>query len=148
MVFLIILFVGSVIISALLNQALFHIGSILITCIGIYLSISHLINLKHFKNNGFKAEATIIDIQVEQDKRKDRQIPHDKYKVYISYTTSGTTKKAELNFYSSSMKIGDTIQIYIDNSDHDKFIYAGIDPVVGGIMFSAIGMVLTFFSLH
>lgn len=61
----------------------------------------------NFKENGVEHTAVIYDIQIHYDSDGDRE--HD---VYIEYDIEDQTYRRPLNFYISSMNIGDEITIY------------------------------------
>lgn len=100
------------------------------------------INDSNFKKNAMKTEATIIDIREYTD--YDDEIEHD---VFIEYRVQGNVYNKELDYYSSSMRIGGSVTIYYDPKNPNDFVSEGasigiIACSIIGAIFAIIGSVL------
>ena len=90
-------------------------------------------------HEGEQVTATITSIR---GRRKHRR-------VYIRYIFNNEVYEAKLGYYSSSMRIGDDVELYINKDDPEDYIYAGNGPIVLGVIFIVIGIfVLLSFLQH
>ncbi|MCI7767158.1 MAG: DUF3592 domain-containing protein [Oscillospiraceae bacterium] len=85
------------------------------------------------------AEITDIDTYTKRSNHKNRTY-HD---VYVEYEYDGVTYSEELDYYTSGMKKGDDIEIYVDPDDPSRsrsnpFVFSAIMAVFG-LVFGGIG---------
>lgn len=87
--------------------------------------------------------AMIVDIQAE---------PGDGRRVYVSYNVDGENYFGRLSYYTSSMRIGQEIEIYVDSSNPEKIRSGGIlvfCAIFGGIglAFFVIGVLMILYCI-
>ncbi len=94
--------------------------------------IIHTISFNTFKSNAetVLAEITYIDLK---SARSDSSTRTD---VRVSYTVDGQQYETKLNYYTTGMHVGDTIEIYVDPESPSK-IEAG--TVLGDVIFMLVG---------
>ena len=124
------------------------IGLILLGLAFFALGVYVLLNPAHYDSS---ATAVISKIEVTGsewvDYGSDNQVLEDTYAVYVSYSFNGTEiKDAELDCYSSTMKVGDSIDIEFNADDTSHVSEAGFDfmPIifmVAGAAAAAIGVI-------
>lgn len=113
------------------------VGAILLGLVFLVLGIYFLINPHEYE---YTATATISDIQVtggEWVTEGDTNRYEENHTVYVDYSFSGKEiKGAELGSYSSSMKVGDSIEIQFDSDDLTHVSETGFDlfPVVAIVL--------------
>lgn len=97
--------------------------------------IIHTVSFNKFKSNAetVLAEITYIDLR---SARSDSSTRTD---VRVSYTVDGQQYETKLNYYTSGMHVGDTIEIYADPDDPSKI---KADTVLGDVIFMLVGGVL------
>ncbi len=94
--------------------------------------IIHTVSFNTFKSNAetVLAEITYIDLR---SARSDSSTRTD---VRVSYTVDGQQYETKLNYYTTGMHVGDTIEIYVDPENPSK-IEAG--TVLGDVIFMLVG---------
>ncbi len=120
--------------------------------IGLLIIVSGFVTAgaqRDFQNHAEKTTAVITDIDTTITRSgNDKKTSHT---AYVSYKVDGKRYEEALNYYSSTMRIGDKIEVYYD-SDNPKdvraksigltlplYIFGGIFSLIGGI-FVAINM--------
>jgi len=83
----------------------------------LLLVVSSKLKAKLNDPNMIKTTATIVDILVEGSG------DDTSHTTYVEYTLNGETRKAQLNYYSSSMRIGNTEEILVDPGD-PSYVYS------------------------
>ena len=124
---------------------IFFIGLLLIV-VGITVGVFIYQDAQSFMQTGVKAEGTIKDIQVENIRETDSDgnyITRYDYTVMITYKTEdGTILTSRLGYYDSSMKQGDSIEIFY-NPDNPAEIRTGDTstfPLFFGGIFTLVGL--------
>lgn len=82
-----------------------------------------------YKKNGIETVATITRIEHETDSDGD-----DNASVYVSYTANGENYEGKLDYYSSFMRVGNTVKIFYMPDDPQDMISAGSNVVLVTIM--------------
>ena len=94
---------------------------IIFAVIGILLlagAVGFYVKNTKFKNNAVEITGKIVDIQSYRD--SDDDLNHS---VYVSYSLDGEEyNNVPLNFYSSSMYVGQSITLYCDPKHPEKTI--------------------------
>lgn len=128
------------------NKVLYILGSVFLP-IGVLILIIAgfvLANSQKFYSNAQTTEAIITDIVSTRDIDNGRN-----YDVYINYEIDGTKyDDVRLNYYNSSMDIGDTITVYYDPSNPSKvrmkmgsiLVLFALVPI--GVIFTFVGLLL------
>ena len=82
-----------------------------------------------YRKNGIETVATITRIEHETDSDGD-----DNASVYVSYTVNGENYEGKLDYYSSFMRVGNTVKIFYMPDDPQDMISAGSNVVLVTIM--------------
>lgn len=82
-----------------------------------------------YRKNGIETIATITRIEHETDSDGD-----DNASVYVSYTVNGENYEGKLDYYSSFMRVGNTVKIFYMPDDPQDMISAGSNVVLVTIM--------------
>ena len=82
-----------------------------------------------YRKNGIETVATITRIERKTDSDGD-----DKESVYVSYTVDGENYEGKLDYYSSFMRVGNTVKIFYMPDDPQDMISAGSNVVLVTIM--------------
>lgn len=100
----------------------------------LFSGIIHMISFNAFKNSAetVLAEITYID---PKSAYSDSSTHTD---VLVSYTVDGQKYETELNYYTTGMQVGDTIEIYV-NPDNPSKIKA--DVIIGDVIFMIVGSI-------
>lgn len=124
------------------------VGLILIGLAFFALGVYILLNPAHYDSS---ATAVISKIEVTGSEWRnvgaDDEVLEDTHAVYVSYTFNGTEiKDALLDCYSSTMKVGDSIDIEFNADDTAHVSEAGFDfmPIIfmaAGAAAAAVGVV-------
>ena len=131
------------------RKIMIFLGS-LFTFIGLItlgLGVWLYINTQSFKENAKQTEARIIDIQSEY---RNEDID---YNVYVTFNVDGKIYYGELNYYTSSMNIGDQVKIYYDPDNPNNFRSNNfeIGIIIAGIIgfaFTAIGLIFLIINIR
>lgn len=99
--------------------------------------IIHTVSFNSFKS---KAETVLAEITYI-DSRSARRDSSTRTDVWVSYTVDGQQYETKLNYYTTGMHVGDTIEIYVDPENPSK-IKAG--TVLGDVIFMLVGGVFAF----
>ena len=104
----------------------------------IFLSFAIKLNLQEIPEDYIKTEATITRIEeIRMPGSNSFDEPNYDYHVYVSYAYGGRTyENVEYGSYSSSMKEGDAVLLYLDPNAPGEFI---CDPE-GSFIFVIIGI--------
>ena len=100
--------------------------------LGIYTIWSYAKELNRFRIEGYEVIARITEISGMYDNRK----------AFITYTAADKEQTVELSYYSNSMRVGDKVKIYVNDTNPQDYVYVGKGPVVMCILFVLIGIVL------
>jgi len=122
---------------------------ILLAIIGIIITIASTTSLNNFKEYAEKTEAVISDIALRRTSSSGSTGSNGyTTDVFVEFYANGNTVSAKLNYYSSNMRIGDSIVIYFDPRN-PTIVRAEADPFIGmmllvtlcgmGLIFSCIG---------
>ena len=111
--------------------AVYLIGFISVA-LGVYTIRSYHKKAGRFRAEGAETTAKIVDIT---GSRKN-------LKALISYEAAGEEQTAELDYYSSGMKVGDNIKIYVSGESPQDFMYINKGPTIMGALFILIGIIL------
>lgn len=107
---------------------------ILVMVTGVFLSISE----KEFQEKALTTTAVITDIDTHITRKKGKtKKDHD---VYVEYEVGGQKYRSELNVYKSSMREGNSIEVFYDPANpKDARVKAGgvniILVVIGAFVF-------------
>lgn len=82
-----------------------------------------------YRKNGIETVATITRIERKSDSDGD-----DNESVYVSYTVDGENYEGKLDYYSSFMRVGNTVKIFYMPDDPQDMISAGSNVVLVTIM--------------
>ena len=82
-----------------------------------------------YRKNGIETVATITRIEHETDSDGD-----DNASVYVSYTVNGENYEGKLDYYSSFMRVGNTVKIFYMPDDPQDMISAGSNVAFVTIM--------------
>ena len=82
-----------------------------------------------YRKNGIETVATITRIERKTDSDGD-----DNASVYVSYTVDGENYEGKLDYYSSFMRVGNTVKIFYMPDDPQDMISAGSNVVLVTIM--------------
>ena len=105
---------------------------IIFALIGSFVTISHIRKRNLLSHEGEQVIATITSIHGDR--------------AYIRYIFNNEEYETKLYYYSSTMRIGDDVELYINKDDPKDYVYAGNGPIVLGVIFIVIGIfVLLFF---
>ena len=102
--------------------------------IGLLIFISSQTKLNKLKTNGFKTEATISSIHSSSDDESTT--------VFVTFTTlDGREITTTLNYYSSSMYTGQTIELYYDPENPGKVMVDSNFFIVFPLVFAGCGSI-------
>ena len=105
---------------------------------GFFVTISHIKKRNLLSYEGEQVIATITSIR---GGRKHRR-------AYIRYIFNNEEYETKLYYYSSAMRIGDDVELYINKDDPEDYVYAGNGPIILGIIFIVIGIFVPLFFLQ
>ena len=105
---------------------------------GAFIAINHIKKRNLLSHEGEQVIATITSIR---GRRKHRR-------AYIRYIFNNEEYETMLYYYSSSMRIGDDVELYINKDDPEDYVYAGNGPIELGVIFIVIGIVPLLFLQH
>jgi len=118
---------------------IFFIIGIVSTIVGIGTTMHRLNTI----SNAERVTATITDIRTFRD--ADGYINN---RAYVRYSVGGRTIDARLNWSSTNMRVGQTVELYVNRYDPYRFISAGavgwvlaLLPFIFTITFGTIGVV-------
>ena len=111
---------------------------IILALLGASVSINHIKKRNLLSHEGEQVIATITSIS---RRRKHRR-------AYVRYIFNNEEYETKLDYYSSEMRIGDYVELYINKDDPEDYVYAGNGPVVLGVIFIVIGIVPLLFLQH
>jgi len=114
--------------------------------VGIAFTIASVISAAEPKINGIKVDAIIVNI-VEEDIGLDADgINQYDYHVYVDYTDNEGVIHSNIESYnySSSMKVGDTVEVEYNPNNPDELVHQSL---VGDIIFIIIGLACIILSL-
>ena len=97
---------------------------------GSFITISHIKKRNLLRHEGEQVISTITSIS---RRRKHRR-------AYIRYIFNNEEYETKLYYYSSAMRIGDDVELYVNKDDPEDYVYAGNGPIVLGVIFIVIGI--------
>ena len=110
--------------------------------------IESTVSLKEYldtKEYAVEIESTITDIKVRRERHNgETETYHD---VYVDYTYDGENYSSKLNYYSSSMHVGDNLTIRIDSREPGNIVPSLGMSIIWLISFSAGGCMWLWFGL-
>lgn len=104
---------------------------IIFVLIGSFVTISHIRKRNLLSHEGEQVIATITSIHEDGDRERW---------AYIRYIFNNEEYETKLYYYSSTMRIGDDVELYINKDDPKDYVYAGNGPIVLGVIFIVIGV--------
>ena len=118
------------------KRVLFILGVVFLS-IGILLGvIGAAIGVHHVRRvaNSDLVTATIVHIENRSISGEDR------FDVYVEYEVDGIMIEARLNWWSSNMRVGQSVDLLVDPQDPYRFSSAGIMGWLPTIILSALGL--------
>lgn len=97
---------------------------------GSFIAIYHIKKRNLLRHEGEQVIATITSIS---RRRKHRR-------AYVRYIFNNEEYETKLDYYSSEMRIGDYVELYINKDDPEDYVYAGNGPIVLGVILIAVGI--------
>jgi len=108
---------------------------IIFALIGSFVTISHIRKRNLLSHEGEQVIATITSIHGGRERKR----------AYIRYIFNNEEYETKLYYYSSTMRIGDDVELYINKDDPKDYVYAGNGPIVLGVIFIVIGIFVPLF---
>lgn len=125
------------------QQLTFFIGLLIV---GVVFSIVGVISLKEPKIDGIEVEAKIVNIEEEKTGEDADGLDTYDYHVYVDYTDKDGVEHSNVESYkySSSMKVGDTINVEYNPENPEEIVHQSL---IGDIIFIIVGLVCVIVSI-
>lgn len=102
----------------------------------IFASIGSSIAIYHIKKRNLlshEGEQVIATISSIRGRRKHKR-------AYIRYIFNNEEYETKLAYYSSTMRIGDEVELYVNKDDPEDYVYASNGPIVYGVILIFVGI--------
>lgn len=119
--------------------------SLLFALIGLLfvgVAIFYAVSFNNASSKGIKTDATIVKIDSYYTTDHDKR-----HVVTVEFQVQGETYRGELNEYSSSMKVGQTVPVYYNPENPNEFVHGKISWVLL-LCFGGMGSIVTFIGLY
>ena len=117
---------------------LFLLMGVVFIWVGIYSIWSDVKKLNLFRIEGYEVIASITEISKSRDDER----------AFITYTAAGKEQTVALYYYTSSMRVGDKVKIYVNDADPQDYVYVGTGPIMLCVLMVFMGIVLVITTLQ